>query len=84
MKALKLEQIRKIKANEYKLFKYVFEGIMFLFLLFIAINAKAQQPGIKLFNNINAEGIIIDGHDPVAFFTDNKPVKGDAAFRYGL
>ena len=26
--------------------------------------------------------MIIDGYDPVAFFTDNKPVKGDAKFQY--
>ena len=33
------------------------------------------------FNNVDANGVILDGHDPVAFFTDNKPVKGDAKFQ---
>ena len=31
-------------------------------------------------NNINDKGVIIEGYDPVAYFTDNKPVKGDAKF----
>ncbi|GAA4415694.1 hypothetical protein GCM10023187_46410 [Nibrella viscosa] len=30
------------------------------------------------FLNLNADGVILDGYDPVAFFTDNKPVKGSA------
>ena len=36
----------------------------------------------KYFNNLNNDGVIIDGYDPVAFFTDNKPVKGNAQFQY--
>ena len=31
-------------------------------------------------NNINEKGVIIEGYDPVAYFTDNKPVKGDPKF----
>jgi YHS domain-containing protein len=31
-------------------------------------------------NNINDKGVIIEGYDPVAYFTDNKAVKGDAKF----
>ncbi|HET9825671.1 MAG TPA: YHS domain-containing (seleno)protein [Chitinophagaceae bacterium] len=31
-------------------------------------------------NNINDQGIIIEGYDPVAYFTDNKPLKGDSKF----
>jgi len=42
----------------------------------------AQKHEGKYFNNLNANGVIIDGYDPVAFFTDNKPVKGDAKFQY--
>jgi len=26
--------------------------------------------------NVNDQGVILDGYDAVAFFTDNKPVKG--------
>lgn len=43
--------------------------------------AFAQKEG-KYFNNLNASGVILDGYDPVAFFTDNKPVKGDQAFSF--
>jgi len=28
------------------------------------------------------KGIAIDGYDPVAYFTDNKPVRGSTAFSY--
>ena len=31
-------------------------------------------------NNINNKGVAIEGYDPVAYFTDNKPVKGDSEF----
>ncbi len=33
------------------------------------------------FINVNAAGVIIDGYDPVAFFTESKPVKGSADFQ---
>jgi YHS domain-containing protein len=44
--------------------------------------AHAQTSHGKYFNNLNSEGVIIDGYDPVAFFTDNKPVKGDAKYQF--
>ena len=31
-------------------------------------------------NNIDDKGVIIEGYDPVAYLTDNKPVKGNAKF----
>ena len=31
-------------------------------------------------SNVNDKGIILEGYDPVAYFTDNKPVKGNAQF----
>ena len=31
----------------------------------------------KTLLNLDANGVAIQGYDPVAFFTDNKPVKGD-------
>ena len=43
---------------------------------------NAQKYEGKYFNNLNSDGVIIDGYDPVAFFTDNKPVKGNASFQY--
>ncbi len=30
--------------------------------------------------NVNSDGVILDGYDPVAFFTDAKPVQGSAKF----
>ena len=30
--------------------------------------------------NLDDKGLIIEGYDPVAYFTDNKPVKGNAEF----
>ena len=33
------------------------------------------------FANVNASGVILQGYDPVAFFTDSKPVKGSTAFQ---
>ena len=43
---------------------------------------KVQAQTATAFNNTNADGVILDGYDPVAFFTDNKPVKGDAKFQF--
>lgn len=31
--------------------------------------------------NLNKEGVIIEGYDPVAYFTDNRPVQGSAEFK---
>jgi YHS domain-containing protein len=31
--------------------------------------------------NVNWSGVAIKGYDPVAYFTDGKPVKGDAQFQ---
>ena len=55
------------------------------FLLFTAVMmagiANAQLFNGKPFVNINDKSVILDGYDAVAFFTDNKPVKGDAQFQ---
>ncbi|NJL27511.1 MAG: YHS domain-containing protein [Thermoanaerobaculia bacterium] len=31
--------------------------------------------------NVDSDGVILDGYDPVAFFTDGKPVEGDPKFQ---
>ena len=31
-------------------------------------------------NNLNSRDVIIEGYDPVSYFTDNKPAKGNARF----
>src|SRR5215510_9597361 len=51
-------------------------------LLFASSAIHAQQYEGKYFDNLNSNGVIIDGYDPVAFFTDNKPVKGDAQVQF--
>jgi len=43
---------------------------------------NAQTFNGKPLLNLNDQGVILDGYDAVAFFTDNKPVKGDAQFQY--
>ena len=35
---------------------------------------------IKTLLNLDQSGVAIQGYDPVAFFTDHKPVKGDPKF----
>jgi len=51
-------------------------------LLYASSAIHAQKFEGKYFNNLNSDGVIIDGYDPVAFFTDNKPVKSDAKFQF--
>src|SRR5205809_4723212 len=50
--------------------------------LLMLVAAFSQKHESRYFNNLNNNGVIIDGYDPVAFFTDNKPVKGDAKFQF--
>jgi YHS domain-containing protein len=35
----------------------------------------------KELNNLDASGVALQGYDPVAFFTDNRPVRGDQQFQ---
>ncbi|HUM46173.1 MAG TPA: YHS domain-containing (seleno)protein [Chitinophagales bacterium] len=50
-------------------------------LLYSACTSSAQKHDGHLVN-VDQNGLILEGYDPVAFFTDAKPVKGDAAFQY--
>lgn len=81
-KNLSIKEILKEKEQENKISKIVFAAILALLCLFNATNTKAQKYNRKFLNNLDANGVILDGYDPVAFFTDNKPVKGDASFQY--
>jgi YHS domain-containing protein len=49
----------------------------FLLALGLALSASAQT---KTLLNLDDSGLAIQGYDPVAFFTDGKPVKGKAEF----
>ena len=46
--------------------------------LIVALGLLAFSAGAQAKNllNLNDDGVAIQGYDPVAFFTDNKPVKG--------
>ena len=48
-----------------------------ILLLLAVLPALAQTKSLL---NLDKTGVAIQGYDPVAFFTDNKPVKGDAKF----
>ena len=56
--------------------KKVFLGLVALLLVF---SASAQS---KTLLNLDKSGLAIQGHDPVALFTDSKPVKGKPGFVY--
>lgn len=44
-------------------------------------SAALQAEPAKVLINKNKEGLALQGYDPVAYFTDNKPVKGDPKFK---
>jgi YHS domain-containing protein len=48
-------------------------------LLLLGFPLFAQTP--KSLLNLGKDGLAIQGYDPVAFFTQNKPVKGDVRFQ---
>ncbi len=81
-KTVLIEQVMKAKARQKSILTYFFAAGLVLLSLFIAANVSAQKSNAKYFNNVNADGLILDGYDAVAFFTDNKPVKGDSKFQY--
>src|SRR3974390_3790281 len=48
---------------------------LLLFSLALAVPLYAQTKSLL---NLDKNGLALQGYDPVAFFTDNKPVKGKA------
>jgi len=54
---------------------------LFTFALAWALPALAGDSGhAKCLLNLDKSGLAIQGYDPVAFFTDHKPVKGKAMY----
>jgi YHS domain-containing protein len=53
-------------------------GVAFWFLFFKEPNFKATNGFLV---NVDKKGVIIEGYDPVAYFTDNKPVQGSEQFK---
>lgn len=37
--------------------------------------------GAQSYSNLNREGVMLDGYDPVSYFKADKPVKGDAKLK---
>jgi YHS domain-containing protein len=54
--------------------KSLFCACLLLMTLSTVASAKELQ-------NLDRSGVAIQGYDPVAFFTDNRPVKGNALFQ---
>jgi YHS domain-containing protein len=51
-----------------------------LFTLLTILSCTRSAPFTPV--NVTSDGIAIKGYDPVAYFTDQRPVKGNAAFEY--
>ena len=51
-----------------------------LLLALLVFSATATFAGTKQLLNLDHNGVALQGYDPVAFFTDNRPVKGDPQF----
>ena len=47
-------------------------------LILLATLTSAALAGVD--TDTDANDVILAGHDPVAYFTENKPVEGDARF----
>ena len=48
---------------------------------FVVLAAFSTIAAAKELLNLNPEGVAIQGYDPVGFFTDNRPVKGNSQFQ---
>lgn len=47
----------------------------------IGVSVPGATTGQKTLVNVDKDGLAIEGYDPVAYFTDKRPVKGDPRFR---
>jgi YHS domain-containing protein len=57
----------------------VFVRFFLSFVLALSLSGIAFA-GDKTLLNLDKDGLALQGYDPVAFFTDNKPVKGDPRY----
>jgi len=55
--------------------------ILFLGTLLLTATLQTASAQGKILINVDKSGVGIQGYDPVGFFTENKPVKGDPAIR---
>lgn len=62
-------------------------GLLFIVSFFFSMPATAQQEERRAAFNLSKSGLAIDGYDPVAYFTQNKALKGKkelAVFHQGV
>ena len=52
-----------------------------LFLALVLFSSLAPLASAKQLLNLDRDAVAIQGYDPVAFFTDNRPVKGNSQFQ---
>ncbi len=55
--------------------------LLLALIAFSQASCDAQAKGDQYLVNIDKKGVILDGYDPVAFFTDSKPVMGNPAIQ---
>jgi YHS domain-containing protein len=81
-KSIYMKQMFRKKAGESRFFTYLFAvAITIMTVMLVAVSANAQGSDPQYFNNLDDKGVILEGYDPVSFFTNNKPVKGSAEFQ---
>jgi len=59
----------------------VFLDIRIAVVTVLMLAALAVSASAKELNNLDGNGVALQGYDPVAFFTDNRPVRGDQQFQ---
>jgi YHS domain-containing protein len=82
IKMVRLSKLEKSRERTTQLRKWLIGGWALVLASLAFFTANAQEKKELNFNNVDANGVILDGYDPVAFFTDNKPVKGDPGFQF--
>lgn len=64
--------------------RFITSAILFTFFTLWSCQVPAQQATVTdpdTYVNVNKKGVIIDGYDAVAFFTEGKAMKGNTAFQ---
>ena len=80
--AVQIEQPVNVKSIQTSLVRFAAMLVFVSGTIFISQDVTAQKHDGSYFNNVDENGVILGGYDPVAFFTDNKPVKGNTQFQY--
>lgn len=77
-----VDELLTEKAKQNRFYQVAFTVMIMMLGAFMALAVKAQKSDSFYFNNVDDQSVILNGYDPVAFFTDNKPVKGTATFQF--